>query len=132
MESEWENLDCHKAYLTSDTLPAVMGVVSSLMDTTRPVTSYHIPSRPEVEKILSAPVVEICCFSNMPSTFEEKLAPFDEELKKSKGLWGVVNGWKIEEEGGKEFVDLIGWDATEAHVQAVTTGRLAEEYFPPP
>jgi hypothetical protein len=59
MELERENLDYHNAYLTSDTLPAVMGVVSPLMGTTRPVTSYYIPSRPEVEKILSAPVVEI-------------------------------------------------------------------------
>jgi quinol monooxygenase YgiN len=127
--SEWENLDYHKVYLTSDTIPAVMGVVSTVMDTTRPVTSYHIPSNSEVEKVLSAPVVEVCRFSNTPSMFEEKFAPFYEEMKKSKGFCGLVHGWAIEEENGKEFVALVGWDSIEAHTQAVSSEHLQEEYI---
>jgi hypothetical protein len=106
-----------------------MGVVSTVMDMTRPVTSYHIPfTSGEVAKVLSAPVVEVCRFSNTASTFEEKLAPFDEEMKKSKGFCGLVHGWAIEEENGKEFVALVGWDSIEANTQAVSSERLQEEY----
>jgi hypothetical protein len=100
------------------------------MDASCLSTTYTILSDLDLGDVLSALVIELCQLSNMPTIFEEKLALFGEEMKKSKGHRGVENGWKIERDNGREFASLVGYDSVEAHAQvtAVAVGHIAEEW----
>jgi hypothetical protein len=108
-------------------MKAATPVLMSLRDTTRDSETYHLSSSPDLGKVLTAPVVEICRFKNIPSTFEENVGAFHEETKKLEAQRGVVNGWVIEEEKGKVMVALIAWDSVEAHGLAMQNEHILEE-----
>lgn len=115
-DTGWENIEAHIAFAESDQMMAVVPLLQTLQDSTRASESYHIPYSEDLDKVLTAPVIEICRFKNMPSTFEEKVDAFHEETKKLEEQKGVVNGWVIEKgEEEKEMVALVAWESIEAH-----------------
>ena len=107
-----------------------MEIIGGLIDATRPIEMYHIPFSLETEKVLAAPVIEICCFKNLPDPekFEAQVNAHVEEAKKLEGEFrGLIHGWKIEEENGKEAINVVGWESVEAHTDATSKEKLKEE-----
>lgn len=116
--------------MTSDAIKPAFPVLMSLMDPTRESETYHITSPPslELKGVLSGPVLEICRFKNVLSTFEKKVIEFREEGKKLDVQRGVVNGWVVEKgegEGG-EMVALVAWESVEKHREAMESDMMRE------
>ncbi|KAH7418864.1 hypothetical protein BKA64DRAFT_739218 [Cadophora sp. MPI-SDFR-AT-0126] len=125
---EWQSLELYKAFSTSKALKPLLPLLENLADPTRASEVSNIPSSPELDQVLAAPVVEICRFKNVPETFEEKVTEFREEGKKLDVQKGVVNGWVIggKEGAGGEMVALVGWESAVAHKKAMESEKMKE------
>jgi hypothetical protein len=101
-----------------------------LIDTSRSLITSHIPSDPFIRRTcFEAPIVEICIYKNIQNIpiFEERIVAFNEVAQKSKAYRGMVYGWKLEEDNGKELAAIVGWSSVQDHINAITMSPLVEE-----
>jgi hypothetical protein len=59
---------------------------------------------------MAAPVTQTTRFRNLPTEFDEHVPAFIDELEKGAGCFSVLKGYVAEEERGKEYVAILGWD----------------------
>ena len=128
-ETEWESLAHHKVYMAPDTMKEVLTILTPLIDTSRPVNVCHIPTSPNTEMVLSAPIVEVLSFANVSniSLLEGKVRALLGEASTLEAHQGLAYGWKVEEEGGQKFIAFQGWQGLAGNSETILIESIKKE-----
>jgi hypothetical protein len=126
---EWDDIKYHKSHLGTNLEKEITGIVMPSIDMSRSLVMGHILSFLETEEVLKAPIVEVRTYRNIQNIpiFEDAIIAFKNAAQTSKAYRGMVSGWKVEEDNGKEYAAIVGWSSLEEHIAATTTSPLMEE-----
>jgi len=120
---EWQTYEDHKVILDSPTydVDVIAKVLPALSSVSPPsLKSIHVQFDIDPTKVLDAPVIEIIVLTMKPECKIKK-----EELKALLAVFranvdkiALSTAWGQAKEDEDLFVEIVGWESVEAHIQA--------------